>query len=68
MESSQGIGVSRRSDDTNGFSCSPACCLYIGGHRNDHLIGTSTQAPQRPMVTYTGMGTVGPGPHGLLRP
>ncbi|GFX96128.1 hypothetical protein TNCV_2290171 [Trichonephila clavipes] len=33
----------------------------------DHLIETSDHAPQRPMATYTGMGTVGPGPHGLLR-
>ncbi|GFW44182.1 uncharacterized protein TNCV_3855431 [Trichonephila clavipes] len=33
----------------------------------DQLIGTSAHAPQRPMVKYTGMGTVGPGPHGLLR-
>ncbi|GFX26324.1 hypothetical protein TNCV_949221 [Trichonephila clavipes] len=33
----------------------------------DQLFGTSAQAPQRPMVTYTGMDRVGPGPHGLLR-
>ncbi|GFW08064.1 transposable element Tcb2 transposase [Trichonephila clavipes] len=33
----------------------------------DNLIGTSAHAPQRPMVMYTEMGTVGPGPHGLLR-
>ncbi|GFT07713.1 transposable element Tcb1 transposase [Trichonephila clavipes] len=33
----------------------------------DHLIGTSVHAPQLPMITYTGMGTVGPDPHGLLR-
>ncbi|GFX96081.1 hypothetical protein TNCV_2289711 [Trichonephila clavipes] len=26
------------------------------------MIRTSAHAPQRPMVTYTGMGTVGPGP------
>ncbi|GFV48167.1 hypothetical protein TNCV_3554461 [Trichonephila clavipes] len=32
-----------------------------------HMIGTSAYAPQRPMVTYTGMGTVGIGLHGLLR-
>ncbi|GFT67512.1 hypothetical protein TNCV_2361151 [Trichonephila clavipes] len=32
----------------------------------DHLIGTSAHGPQRPMVTHTGMGTVGPSPHGLL--
>ncbi|GFV22179.1 hypothetical protein TNCV_2674211 [Trichonephila clavipes] len=31
----------------------------------DHLIGTSAHTPPRPMVTYTGMGTVGPSPHGL---
>ncbi|GFX61018.1 hypothetical protein TNCV_2366961 [Trichonephila clavipes] len=35
--------------------------------QTDHLIGTSAHTPQRPMVTYTGMGTVGPGQHGLLR-
>ncbi|GFX41215.1 hypothetical protein TNCV_2219131 [Trichonephila clavipes] len=34
--------------------------------QTDHLIGTSVHAPQRPMVTYTGMGTVAPVPHGLL--
>ncbi|GFW92640.1 hypothetical protein TNCV_519571 [Trichonephila clavipes] len=33
----------------------------------DHLIGTSAHTPQRPMVTYTGMGTVDPDPQGLLR-
>ncbi|GFW27828.1 hypothetical protein TNCV_767081 [Trichonephila clavipes] len=33
----------------------------------NHVIRTSANAPQRSMVTYTGMGTVGPGPHGLLR-
>ncbi|GFV41720.1 hypothetical protein TNCV_3628711 [Trichonephila clavipes] len=42
-----------------------------GGHfkppKTDHLIGTSSPASQRPMVTYTGMGTVGPGLQGLLR-
>ncbi|GFV02492.1 hypothetical protein TNCV_1024201 [Trichonephila clavipes] len=32
----------------------------------DHLFTTSANAPQHPMVTYTGMGTVGLGPHGLL--
>ncbi|GFU25571.1 hypothetical protein TNCV_3621531 [Trichonephila clavipes] len=26
----------------------------------------SAYAAQRPMITYTGMGTVGPSPHGLL--
>ncbi|GFW51787.1 hypothetical protein TNCV_1187191 [Trichonephila clavipes] len=35
--------------------------------QTDHLIGTSARAPQRPIVIYTGMGTVGPGPHRLLR-
>ncbi|GFW98169.1 hypothetical protein TNCV_2492221 [Trichonephila clavipes] len=35
--------------------------------QSDHLMGTSAHAPQRPMATYTEMGTVGPGPHGLLR-
>ncbi|GFV39384.1 putative DD41D transposase [Trichonephila clavipes] len=34
MEPSQGTGVSRRSDNTNGLSCSSACCLYIGGPRS----------------------------------
>ncbi|GFV68174.1 hypothetical protein TNCV_1874561 [Trichonephila clavipes] len=28
--------------------------------QTDDLIGTFAHAPQRPMVTYTGMGTVGP--------
>ncbi|GFV56323.1 hypothetical protein TNCV_2643701 [Trichonephila clavipes] len=32
----------------------------------DHQIGTSAHAPQRPMVTCIMMGTVVPGPHGLL--
>ncbi|GFT83055.1 hypothetical protein TNCV_3464961 [Trichonephila clavipes] len=32
----------------------------------DHQIGTSVHAPQRPMVTCIMMGTVVPGPHGLL--
>ncbi|GFX75330.1 hypothetical protein TNCV_3043521 [Trichonephila clavipes] len=36
--------------------------------QTDHLIGMSAHAPQRQMVTYTEMGTVGLGPHGLLRP
>ncbi|GFV94667.1 uncharacterized protein TNCV_3107091 [Trichonephila clavipes] len=31
-----------------------------------HEIGTSVHAPQRPMITYIGMGIVVPGPHGLL--
>ncbi|GBM88486.1 hypothetical protein AVEN_269361-1 [Araneus ventricosus] len=31
MGPSQGTGVSRRSDNTNGLSCSSACCLYFGG-------------------------------------
>ncbi|GFV58974.1 hypothetical protein TNCV_1805121 [Trichonephila clavipes] len=31
------------------------------------MIRTSTYAPQGPMATFFGMGTVGPGPHGLLR-
>ncbi|GFW17802.1 transposable element Tc3 transposase [Trichonephila clavipes] len=35
--------------------------------QTDHQISTSAHAPQLPMVTNTGMGTVGPGPHGLLR-
>ncbi|GBM06676.1 hypothetical protein AVEN_190891-1 [Araneus ventricosus] len=30
----QGTGVSRRSDNTNGLSCSSACCLYFGGPRD----------------------------------
>ncbi|GFX36646.1 hypothetical protein TNCV_580251 [Trichonephila clavipes] len=32
----------------------------------DHLIGISAPALQCPMVKYTEMGTLGPGPHGLL--
>ncbi|GFS84149.1 hypothetical protein TNCV_2365271 [Trichonephila clavipes] len=32
----------------------------------DHLIGTSAQAPQCPMVMYTEMGIVGLDLHGLL--
>ncbi|GFV17693.1 uncharacterized protein TNCV_4407271 [Trichonephila clavipes] len=35
--------------------------------QTDHLIGTSAVAPQHPMATYTGMGTIGPGLNGLLR-
>ncbi|GFV57350.1 uncharacterized protein TNCV_3285781 [Trichonephila clavipes] len=31
MGPSQGTGVSRRSDNTNGPSCSYGCCLYFGG-------------------------------------
>ncbi|GBO17840.1 hypothetical protein AVEN_126384-1 [Araneus ventricosus] len=31
MGPSQGTGVSRRSDNTNGLSCSSACCLYFCG-------------------------------------
>ncbi|GFY22480.1 hypothetical protein TNCV_2177411 [Trichonephila clavipes] len=34
--------------------------------KTDHQIGTSVHAPQRPMVTCIMMGTVVPGPHGLL--
>ncbi|GFW10308.1 hypothetical protein TNCV_5096591 [Trichonephila clavipes] len=34
--------------------------------QTDHQIGTSVHAPQRPMVTCIMMGTVVPGPHGLL--
>ncbi|GFW19299.1 hypothetical protein TNCV_256261 [Trichonephila clavipes] len=33
----------------------------------DHLIGTSDQSPQRPMVTYTVISSVVPCPHRLLR-
>ncbi|GFT24434.1 uncharacterized protein TNCV_3252621 [Trichonephila clavipes] len=33
MGPSQGTGVSRRSDNTNGLSCSSVCCLYFGGPR-----------------------------------
>ncbi|GFV99658.1 hypothetical protein TNCV_5080201 [Trichonephila clavipes] len=35
--------------------------------QTDSLIGTSAHAPQRPVVTYTCMGTVDLGSHGLLR-
>ncbi|GBM12748.1 hypothetical protein AVEN_173710-1 [Araneus ventricosus] len=34
MGPSQGTGVSRRSDNTNGLSCSSACCLHFGGPRD----------------------------------
>ncbi|GFU84155.1 retrovirus-related Pol polyprotein from transposon TNT 1-94 [Trichonephila clavipes] len=34
--------------------------------KTDHQIGTSVHAPKRPMVTCIMMGTVVPGPHGLL--
>ncbi|GFT61866.1 tigger transposable element-derived protein 4 [Trichonephila clavipes] len=34
--------------------------------KTDHQIGTSVHASQRPMVTCIMMGTVVPGPHGLL--
>ncbi|GBM36415.1 hypothetical protein AVEN_234802-2 [Araneus ventricosus] len=34
MGPSQGIGVARRSDNTNGLRCSSACCLYLGGPRD----------------------------------
>ncbi|GBM52120.1 hypothetical protein AVEN_29805-1 [Araneus ventricosus] len=34
MGPSQGTGVSRRSDNTDGLSCSSACCLYLGGPRD----------------------------------
>ncbi|GBN49963.1 hypothetical protein AVEN_57838-1 [Araneus ventricosus] len=34
MGPSQGAGVLRRSDNTNGLSCSSACCLYFGGPRD----------------------------------
>ncbi|GFT05731.1 uncharacterized protein TNCV_3925311 [Trichonephila clavipes] len=34
--------------------------------QTDHQIGTSVHAPQHPMVTCIMMGTVVPGPHGLL--
>ncbi|GFX72165.1 hypothetical protein TNCV_1954411 [Trichonephila clavipes] len=41
--------------------------LYKKALQTDHLIGTSSHASQRPMVSYIEMGTVGFGPHGLLR-
>ncbi|GFY17436.1 hypothetical protein TNCV_658491 [Trichonephila clavipes] len=40
--------------------------LNTGGFVSDYLIGTSAFAPQRPMVTYTEMVTVGLILHGLL--
>ncbi|GFS84479.1 putative DD41D transposase [Trichonephila clavipes] len=46
---------------------SPRRVMRTCARRTDHLIGTSAHASQRPMATYTGMGTVGPGPSGLLR-
>ncbi|GFS76394.1 hypothetical protein TNCV_1620351 [Trichonephila clavipes] len=42
-------------------------CLNSFTLRTDHLMKTSAHAPQHPMVSYTEMGTVGFGPHGLLR-
>ncbi|GFW12296.1 hypothetical protein TNCV_2489401 [Trichonephila clavipes] len=41
--------------------------LNFSATLTDHLIGTSAHAPHFPMVTYTEMGKVGIGPHGLLR-
>ncbi|GFS60822.1 uncharacterized protein TNCV_2002031 [Trichonephila clavipes] len=32
--------------------------LGSGSLQTDHLIGTSAYAPQCPMITYTGMGTI----------
>ncbi|GFV03626.1 hypothetical protein TNCV_3548861 [Trichonephila clavipes] len=49
---------------TVAFSLSLASVPFA---QTDHLIGTSAYAPQSPMVAYTGMDTVVPGPHGLLR-
>ncbi|GFY34112.1 hypothetical protein TNCV_4983151 [Trichonephila clavipes] len=42
-------------------------CSHRKTVKTDHLTGTSAHALQRPMVTYTGIGAVDPGPHGLLR-
>ncbi|GFW98251.1 hypothetical protein TNCV_332031 [Trichonephila clavipes] len=39
---------------------------YLLVRKTDHQIGTFVHAPQRPMVTCIMMGTVVPGPHGLL--
>ncbi|GFW86953.1 uncharacterized protein TNCV_1383691 [Trichonephila clavipes] len=39
IRKSQGIGVLRHSDCTNGFSCSSACCFYFDGH---HAAATCT--------------------------
>ncbi|GFT43292.1 hypothetical protein TNCV_2521331 [Trichonephila clavipes] len=45
-------------------------CDRVVAHRastpkTEHLFGISAHAPQRPMVAYTGMGTVSPGPVGI---
>ncbi|GFU80270.1 hypothetical protein TNCV_3520471 [Trichonephila clavipes] len=49
------------------YSCEQALsCVNIIKSKKDHQIGTSVHAPQRPMVTCIMMGTVVPGPHGLL--
>ncbi|GFY06610.1 DUF4817 domain-containing protein [Trichonephila clavipes] len=34
MGPSQGTGTSKHSDNTNGLSCSSACCMYFGGPRS----------------------------------
>ncbi|GFT64789.1 acetoacetyl-CoA synthetase [Trichonephila clavipes] len=50
---------------TSGTTGSPKAMMH--GCGTDHLIGTSAHGPQHPMAMYTGMGTVGPDPHGLFR-
>ncbi|GFW19715.1 uncharacterized protein TNCV_1606051 [Trichonephila clavipes] len=42
MGPSQGTGVSRRRDNTNGLSCSSACCLYFGGSRGVATYSTNS--------------------------
>ncbi|GFS50019.1 integrase catalytic domain-containing protein [Trichonephila clavipes] len=61
---------------SNSLNCEKCLLAHLPGmfrlpkfsynRRTDHQIGTSAHAPQRPMVPYTGMGNVGPDPHGLL--
>ncbi|GFX10355.1 hypothetical protein TNCV_1867501 [Trichonephila clavipes] len=59
---------SKRKDRVVVYSAStPQVWGSINGLRKtDHQIGTSVHAPHRPMVTCIMMGTVVPGPHGLL--
>ncbi|GFS78094.1 hypothetical protein TNCV_4548811 [Trichonephila clavipes] len=45
----------------------PTVSETLSPDETDHLIGTSAQAPQCPMITHTEISTVGLDPHGLLR-
>ncbi|GFT84255.1 hypothetical protein TNCV_1150481 [Trichonephila clavipes] len=53
-------------DTDRKFYGSQGTPCFDPGAITDHQIGTSVHAPQRPMVTYIGMGIVVPGPHGLF--